>query len=196
MDLNVTDNALDKMRFYLKDRNNDEWGIRIMLRTKNDYAFSISELAKSQESDIVLDVGDVKVLIDEVSAGQLDESTVDFIESELSTGFKIEPKAVSPIAEGAKVDLSDPLAKKVHDVLVNDINPGIASHGGFARLVGVKDNTVYLLMGGGCQGCGMAAVTLKQGIETKIKEAIPEIIAVVDETDHSSGTHPYYEANA
>ncbi len=196
MDLNVTDIALEKMLFYLKDRDRNEWGIRIMLRTKNDYAFSITELSKAQESDVIIDVGEVKILIDEVSAGQLNEATVDFIESELSTGFKIEPKATSPIAEGVEIDLSDPLVKKVHDILVNEINPGIAAHGGFARLVAVKDNIVYLLMGGGCQGCGMAAVTLKQGIETRIKEAIPEIVAVVDETDHASGTQPFYASSS
>lgn len=192
MDLNVTDNAKEKMLFYLKDRNLKEWGVRIMVRARNDYAFSLAELAKAQSTDMILDVEGIKVLIDDISVSQLEGSTVDFVESELSSGFKVEPKPVSPIATGAKLDLSDPQVKKVHDILINEINPSIAAHGGFAKLVGVSDNVVYLEMGGGCQGCGMAAMTLRQGIETRIKEIVPEIIDVVDATDHAAGTSPYY----
>jgi Fe/S biogenesis protein NfuA len=67
-------------------------------------------------------------------------------------------------------------------------------HGGSAELVAVEDTTAYVRLGGGCVGCGMATVTLSQGIEVAIKEAVPEILSVVDVTDHASGTNPYYEA--
>jgi Fe/S biogenesis protein NfuA len=79
-------------------------------------------------------------------------------------------------------------------VLDHQINPAIASHGGFAELVGVEEATVYLRLGGGCQGCGLAQVTLSQGIEVAIKEAIPEVEQVIDVTDHASGTDPYYQS--
>lgn len=90
--------------------------------------------------------------------------------------------------------MSDELATKVQELIDSTINPAVAGHGGFVQLVEVKDNKVYLQMGGGCQGCGAADVTLKQGIERLIKEEIPEVAEVLDATDHSAGTNPYYTA--
>jgi len=93
-----------------------------------------------------------------------------------------------------EIDLSDELAQRIFAVLEEQINPAIASHGGYAELVAVEEPVVYLRLSGGCQGCGMAAVTLSQGIEVAILEAVPEIAEVIDVTDHASGTNPYYEA--
>jgi Fe/S biogenesis protein NfuA len=90
-------------------------------------------------------------------------------------------------------DLSSELAQRVLEVLDAEINPSIAMHGGRADLVAVEEGVAYLRLSGGCQGCGLAAVTLTQGIEVAIKEAVPEIVSVVDVTDHASGTNPYYE---
>ncbi len=80
--------------------------------------------------------------------------------------------------------------KKIIDEM---INPAIASHGGFVEVLDVKENVVYLMLGGGCQGCGMVNVTLKQGIEATLKEEIPQIAGVIDQTDHAGGTNPYYQ---
>jgi Fe/S biogenesis protein NfuA len=88
--------------------------------------------------------------------------------------------------------MSDDLMTKVQELIDSTINPAVAGHGGFVQLVDVKDNKVYLTMGGGCQGCGAADVTLKAGIERLIKEELPEIEEVLDSTDHASGTNPYY----
>ena len=88
--------------------------------------------------------------------------------------------------------MSDDLMTKVQELIDSTINPAVAGHGGFVQLVDVKDNKVYLTMGGGCQGCGAADVTLKAGIERLIKEELPEIEEVLDSTDHSSGINPYY----
>ena len=90
--------------------------------------------------------------------------------------------------------MSEDLMTKVQELIENMINPAVAGHGGFVQLVDVKDNKVYLQMGGGCQGCGAADVTLKPGIERLIKEEIPEIEEVLDTTDHASGDNPYYTA--
>ena len=84
---------------------------------------------------------------------------------------------------------------KVQEFLDDMINPAIAGHGGFIRLMDIKDNNVFVIMGGGCQGCGMADVTLKSGIETMLKEEIPQILAVIDQTDHAEGRNPYYQAS-
>ena len=72
------------------------------------------------------------------------------------------------------------------------INPAVAGHGGFVELVDVQDNRRLSAMGGGCQGCGAADVTLKSGIERLIKEELPEVVEVLDATDHASGSNPYY----
>jgi Fe/S biogenesis protein NfuA len=86
------------------------------------------------------------------------------------------------------------LRARVQDLIDTMINPAVAGHGGFVELVDIQEYRVYLTMGGGCQGCGAADVTLKAGIERLIKEEIPEVIEVLDATDHSAGTSPYYTA--
>jgi len=83
--------------------------------------------------------------------------------------------------------------EKVQKILDEMINPAVAGHGGFVDLLDVKENVVYLRLGGGCQGCGMVNVTLKQGIETTLKEEIPQIAGVIDQTDHAGGSNPYYQ---
>lgn len=84
------------------------------------------------------------------------------------------------------------MAEKVVQVIEEEINPGIAGHGGFVSLIDVKGTDVIIQMGGGCQGCGMADVTLKNGIEVALKNAIPEITNIYDVTDHADGKNPYY----
>ena len=104
------------------------------------------------------------------------------------------PPQASPAMTGPPPDLSGDVAQRVIQVLDRQINPSIAAHGGRADLVAVDDDTAYLRLSGGCAGCGMAAVTLSQGIEVAIKESVPEIVKIVDVTDHAAGTNPYYEA--
>jgi Fe/S biogenesis protein NfuA len=91
-------------------------------------------------------------------------------------------------------DLSGEIPQRVLQVIEEQINPAIASHGGTAELVAVEGSIAYLRLGGGCVGCGMAAVTLSQGIEVAILDSVPEITEVIDVTDHASGANPYYEA--
>lgn len=83
--------------------------------------------------------------------------------------------------------------KIVQEIFDNQINPTVAEHGGYVDLLDVKDHNIYLRMGGGCQGCGMADVTLRQGIEVAIRERIPDIANILDVTDHAGGTNPYYQ---
>jgi Fe/S biogenesis protein NfuA len=90
--------------------------------------------------------------------------------------------------------MSDELRGKVQELIDTMINPAIAGHGGYVDLIDVQDNRVYLQMGGGCQGCGAADITLKSGIERLIKDELPEVVEVLDTTDHASGTNPYYTA--
>jgi Fe/S biogenesis protein NfuA len=104
------------------------------------------------------------------------------------------PAGASPAMAGPPVDLSGDVAQRVLQVLEQQINPSIAAHGGRADLVAVEDDAAYLRLSGGCAGCGMATVTLSQGIEVALRESVPEITRVIDVTDHAAGTNPYYEA--
>jgi Fe/S biogenesis protein NfuA len=103
------------------------------------------------------------------------------------------PTASPAVGTRPPADLSGDVPQRVLTVLERQINPAIASHGGQAELVAVEDDTVYLRLSGGCQGCGMASVTLTQGIEVALREAVPEIGKVVDVTDHAAGANPYFE---
>ena len=95
---------------------------------------------------------------------------------------------------GPVPDLSGDVAKRLVQVLDQQVNPAIAAHGGRADLVAVEDDTAYLRLSGGCAGCGMASVTLSQGIEVAIRAGVPEITHIVDVTDHAAGENPYFEA--
>ena len=90
---------------------------------------------------------------------------------------------------------ADQIRARIEEAFAKEINPAIAAHGGFVELLDVKGNEVYLRLGGGCQGCGMADVTLKQGIEASIRKVAPEVGAIMDTTDHGAGRNPYYAAS-
>ena len=92
-----------------------------------------------------------------------------------------------------KPGMQTPEAETIQKLLAEQINPAVAAHGGHISLVDVQDDTVYIRLEGGCQGCGMADVTLKQGIEEQIKRAVPEIATVLDVTDHAGGSNPYFQ---
>lgn len=112
-----------------------------------------------------------------------EETSVDYKDGKLVADH---PRMHLPRPEGS-------LRDRINQVLDTHINPSIASHGGIITLIDVKDDTMYIEMGGGCQGCGMSKVTLKQGVETVIKDNVPEIEFIYDTTDHASGTNPYYQ---
>jgi Fe-S cluster biogenesis protein NfuA len=106
---------------------------------------------------------------------------------------------VPPVAEkapttGAARLSDDELYERVNDLFEQQVNPMVARHGGRVELIDVQDAVVLLRMGGGCQGCGMASVTLRQGIEGMLTQHIPEVQGIMDITDHASGTTPYFES--
>ena len=149
-------------------------------------------------ADAVEHVGDLVVVVPAGSVDKLRGATLDVGDNGGGDGLVIVNPNSPPadrLASAPPVgDLSSPLAQRVLAVLDDVVNPQIAGHGGFADLVAVEGGTVYLRMGGGCQGCGLAQVTLSQGITVAIKEAVPEVLDVVDVTAHADGTNPYYEA--
>jgi Fe/S biogenesis protein NfuA len=95
---------------------------------------------------------------------------------------------------GEDIELTGTPEEKIRQLLDQQVNPAIAAHGGRVDLVAVDDSIAYVRLSGGCQGCGMASVTLSQGVEAEILDSVPEISEVIDVTDHASGANPYYEA--
>jgi len=113
------------------------------------------------------------------------------IRSALASGRPLvaeRPAAADPAAD-------DALYSKVSMIFDTRINPMVAGHGGRVDLIDVQDRVVMLRMMGGCQGCGMASVTLRQGIETTLRQLAPEVAGIVDVTDHAAGTDPYFAAS-
>ena len=159
--------------------------------------------SKAVEGDAVIEADGLTVVIPADSAENMAGATLDMSRDLLNPGMLITNPNRPPAAPGMgapSIEMPDPseltgtVEERVRLVLERYINPSIAAHGGTAELVAIEEDRAYVRLGGGCVGCGMAAVTLSQGITVAIKEAVPEIADVVDTTDHASGTNPYYEA--
>ncbi len=146
---------------------------------------------EADEADAVQVTDDVSVVVPEASIDRVRGSRLDFT----GAGMVLDnPNRPGMPSARPDADLSGDVPQMVLRLLEDQVNPMIASHGGRADLVAVEDGVAYLRLGGGCQGCGMAAVTLSQGIEKILLEGVPEIHSVVDVTDHASGENPYFEA--
>ncbi|MEA3018692.1 MAG: Fe/S biosis protein NfuA [Actinomycetota bacterium] len=158
---------------------------------------------KAGEGDAVQHDDDLTVVIPAGSVDNMRGATLDMTRDLLNPGMAVTNPNRPPAAAGPGTpaispiraeDLSGTVPERVAQVLDQFINPSIAAHGGHVELIAVEDDAAYVRLGGGCVGCGMAAVTLSQGIEVAILEAVPEIKRIVDTTDHASGANPYYEA--
>jgi len=157
------------------------------------YDLSFDELANVVDDDLVSPVGEIRVIVPAGTVDQLRGSTLDIPRAAGQGGLVIRnPNRPDPLA-GVELNLEGTVAEKVTQLLEQSVNPSLAAHGGFATLVGVDDdNQVYLTLGGGCQGCAMSRMTITEGIDRAIREAIPEVTAIVDATDHAAGENPFY----
>lgn len=160
------------------------------------YEMYFQPLSETTATDVIVEAGPgLRVVIPAPSVEKLRGATLDLATdgSGMVLSNPNEPrKADAEPPRAPTGTLEGPIAARVIDVLEREVNPSIASHGGFATLISVDGDTVFLTMGGGCQGCAMSKATLRQGIEVAIKKAVPEITTVVDVTDHATGATPYY----
>ena len=162
-----------------------------------DYTYDLGWATISElDADDDLSVqGGLSVVVAANSIDTMRGAVLDLPRAASQGGFVIKnpnrPAPVNPL-EGRDIELTGDIPDKVTQLLEEVINPGLAEHGGFAALVGVDDTTVFLTMGGGCQGCAMSAATLRDGITASIYESIPEVTDVVDVTDHNAGDNPFY----
>jgi Fe/S biogenesis protein NfuA len=185
--LTVTDAAREKVKSVIESEEVEIEGLRISIqgRTANAFQYGLGLEVEANDGDIVVDCGDIKVLIDAESAPDLKGATIDYVEDLTSSGFRID-NPNTPTWD-------NPKAQQIQELLDERINPAVAAHGGHIALLDVGDDAIYIEMSGGCQGCGMANVTLKHGVEAMIQEVFPEIKQVIDTTDHASGSNPYYQ---
>lgn len=145
-----------------------------------------------------VDAGGFTVLLASADEPVLEDAVVDFVERVNESGFEVRTRAPSPAGSGSPAEPrprptpSGDLADRVRGVLDTQVNPAIAAHGGSIVLVDVKDTEVFLEMSGGCQGCAMSRLTLRQGVERMLRQAVPELTAVHDVTDHAGGENPYF----
>jgi Fe/S biogenesis protein NfuA len=185
--VSFTEVAAEKVREFIAGHEQAEGKpLRVYVQggpTGYNYGFTFED---QREGDEVIPQEGFDLIVDGYSLELLAGSTVDFEETLTGGGFVVNnPNEPDP--------MSDPLYARVKRLIDEQINPGVGMHGGFVTLLDVKEGTVYVKLGGGCQGCGMVDVTLKQGIERLLKEEIPEIQRVLDTTDHAAGENPYYQ---
>jgi Fe/S biogenesis protein NfuA len=161
------------------------------------YDLAMVRLEDVTPSDHLISHGDLTLVVPDPDVENLRGATIKMSSNLLKPGLVLDnPNTPSPriLGGGDAVELSGSVAERAIQVMNTMINPAIASHGGSAEIAGVEDGTAYVRLGGGCQGCGMASVTLSQGIEATLIEMVPEIIKVIDVTDHAGVDNPYYEA--
>ncbi len=196
--LTITEDALS-MIISLRDQEpgDDEYGLSIevtgMRGMEFNYELAFVPVADLKEGWVLERHGDLAVMFPESDIPKLQGASLTLTDQGLAMNNPNTPS--SPEMGPPPGDLEGPLAERVQTVIDTRVNPAIAAHGGGAELVSVDGTVVYLRLQGGCVGCGLATVTLKQGIERILVEAIPEITEVVDVTDHTAGTDPYYQSS-
>lgn len=196
--IELTPAAEEKIRAALTAAEPPRDHLRIEVRPEAgefQYRLAASGPDDLDSDDVVLERAGFRIVLDRQSAEWLTGARLDYRETLLESGFRFEnpnPAPLPSLASGARDDLAGSTADKIQRLLDTEINPAVAAHGGRVGLAGVERGVVYLRFGGGCHGCGLVDVTLKQGIETRIKELLPEIERVVDTTDHAAGENPFY----
>ena len=189
--INISKKAQEHILDKLNSSEEKFEGSSIILDPKTDrkakYSIQFIELSNTPSENISINFGEFQVLVSKEGISYLEGTEVDLNdEGEL--------EAFNPSM--SITEISGSVEEQIRHVLDEEVNPMVASHGGVVSLLEVKDQNAYLEFGGGCQGCGMIDVTLKQGVEVMIKAQIPEIEAIYDVTDHAEGTNPYYQPSA
>ncbi|MBX9912845.1 MAG: Fe-S biogenesis protein NfuA [Pseudomonadaceae bacterium] len=190
--ITITDAAHDYLADLLSKQNTTGISIRIFItQPGTQYAETCIAYCKPGEEkpeDTVLALKSFTAYIDAFSEAFLDDAVVDYATDRMGGQLTIK----APNAKVPMVNADSPINERISYYLQTEINPGLAGHGGEVSLIEVIDDIAILKFGGGCQGCGQADVTLKEGIEKTLLERIPELKGVRDVTDHSIKENAYY----
>jgi Fe/S biogenesis protein NfuA len=191
--ITFTDRAREMVLSFMDENEAEGQALRIHMAPGSPLAprFELTLVTKSDEGpeDQSVDAGGFAVLIRKDTAPRLEGATVDFVERLTESGFEI--KTV-PGAGGEPAGPTGEIAERVRAVLDEQVNPGVAAHGGAINLIDVQGTEIFLEMTGGCQGCAMSRLTLRQGVERMIRDAVPEVTEIHDTTDHTAGTSPFF----
>lgn len=199
MVVTVTEAARDKiLELRAQEDDPDELGLRIAVTGVNgveysyDLTFDPLASADLDGGDVIDRQGDLPVIVPSDSVEPLQGATLDLPTTTQQAGLVLRnPNRPNPLS-GAHLELSGTPEAKVRQLLDQQINPALAMHGGYTALERLEQDIAYVTMGGGCQGCAVSAMTLRDGITRSILEAVPEVREVVDVTDHEAGENPYY----
>ncbi len=191
----ITESAQEYLADLLSKQDEKGMAIRVYVtRPGTPYAETCIAYCKpgeEEETDQRIDYAGFHAWVDARSEQYLEEALIDYATDKMGGQLTIK----APNARAPKVSDDSPLEDRINYILYNEINPALSSHGGMVSLHELADDgkTAVLQFGGGCQGCGMVDVTLKEGVERTLKERIPELESVVDVTDHSQRENAYYK---
>lgn len=193
--LSISEAAREKIRAVLGSQEPPVSSIRVSAAGPGRYSMSLAPEGKPGLDDSVLPYEGFEVYVDSQSLPQVDGTSLDWVDTYGGGGFQF---TGSHSAAGGRKQRAVPegpegeIWRQIQSILDDEVNPAVASHGGRISLIDVRDDVVYVEMGGGCQGCGMASVTLKSGVERMLRDRLPTIREVLDITDHAGGNNPYY----
>ncbi|MYB25146.1 MAG: hypothetical protein F4X37_08640 [Acidimicrobiia bacterium] len=201
--LQVTDEAAEVVRGALGEEDDGAaLGLRVAVSGTEmspsmtfefSYDLSLHELDDLHTGDVTYEVAGLTVIVPGDSVENLTGATLDVPSNPLQGGLVIRNPNRPDMADRIDLSESGSVAERLQDLLNNHVNPSLASHGGYVELVKVEGSKAFLLMGGGCQGCTMSAATLHQGVAAIISQHVPEILDVIDVTDHAAGENPFYQ---
>ncbi len=190
--LTITEAAQEYLAELLAKQDPEVVGVRMFINQpgtpKAETCIAYCRADDKRGDDLVQEFPKLTAYFERRSVPFLEDAFVDFAKDRMGGQLTIK----APNAKLPRVSEGSPLEDRINYLLYNEINPSLASHGGEVSLIEITEDSVAILkFGGGCQGCGMADVTLKQGIEKTLLENIPELKGVRDVTDHSDRSHAY-----
>ncbi len=194
VDVTITESAQKYLKDLLSKQETEGMGIRMFVSnpgtSQAETCIAYSRPGEEEAGDVVMPLEGFSAYFEEKSLPYLEEAKVDYAADRMGGQLTIR----APNSKMPKVNDDSPLEDKIKYVLFNDINPGLAAHGGNVTLSQLtEDNYAVLQFGGGCQGCSAVDMTLKQGVEKTLMEKLPEIKGVRDMTDHSDTSQAYYQ---
>lgn len=196
--ITLTEKAREMVQTYLSESDGEFEALRVRMvgsPMAPNFELSLVGAQEVTEADTEVDAEGLKVVVASEQLGRIDGATIDFVERVNESGFEVRPPT-APATPRPSAPPTGAFAEKVQGILDTRVNPAIAAHGGSIDLVDVQGTEIYLLMSGGCQGCAMSRLTLRQGVEKILLEEVPEITAIHDATDHASGENPYFTETA
>jgi len=191
--VNITESAQTYLAELLAKQEGEDIGIRMFVSNPGtaqaETCIAYCRPGEEQEDDEIVEYGEFKAYFEGRSIPFLEDAKVDYSADQMGGQLTIR----APNSKMPQVNDDSPIEDRINYVLFNDINPGLASHGGQVDLVEITEESVAVLkFGGGCQGCSAVDMTLKQGVEKTLMEKIPELKGVKDDTDHTDTTNAYY----